>query len=53
MTFDLVIRGGSVIDGTGSHAFTADVAVKDDRIVEIGKVEEKGKKEIEGLGPDR
>ena len=50
MTFDLVIRGGSVIDGTGSHAFTADVAVKDDRIVEIGKVEEKGKKEIEAEG---
>ncbi|MDG2352427.1 MAG: amidohydrolase family protein [Acidimicrobiales bacterium] len=50
MTTDLVIRGGSVIDGTGSPAFTADIAVEDDRIVEIGKVDSKGKKEIDADG---
>ncbi len=50
MTTDLVIRGGSVIDGTGSPAFTADIAVEDDRIVEIGKVDAKGKKEIDADG---
>ena len=50
MTTDLVIRGGSVIDGTGSPAFTADIAVEDDRIVEIGKVEGKGKREIDADG---
>ena len=50
MTTDLVIRGGSVIDGTGSPAFTADIAVEDDRIVEIGKVEDKGKREIDADG---
>jgi len=50
MTTDLVIRGGSVVDGTGSPAFTADIAVEDDRIVEIGKVEGKGKREIDADG---
>src|SRR5215510_13156430 len=36
--FDVVIRGGSVVDGTGAPARRADVAVKGDRIVEIGDV---------------
>ena len=36
--FDLLIRGGSVIDGSGSPARTADVAITGDRIVAVGKV---------------
>jgi N-acyl-D-aspartate/D-glutamate deacylase len=35
---DLVIRGGTLIDGTGAPARTADVAVADGRIVEVGRV---------------
>lgn len=34
--FDLLVRGGSVIDGTGAPACLADVAVRGDRIVEVG-----------------
>lgn len=36
MRADLLIRGGRLIDGTGSAAFAADLAVIDDRIVAIG-----------------
>src|SRR5262245_35420554 len=33
---DLIIRGGTLIDGTGAPARTADVAIRGDRIVAIG-----------------
>ncbi|MDH3680591.1 MAG: amidohydrolase family protein [Acidimicrobiia bacterium] len=36
MTHDMIIRGGSVVDGTGSDPVTADVAVDDGRISRIG-----------------
>jgi len=38
MTIDLVLRGGMVVDGTGSPSRRADVAVSDGRIVAIGAV---------------
>ncbi|HVQ30621.1 MAG TPA: D-aminoacylase [Vicinamibacteria bacterium] len=36
--FDLVLRGGTVLDGTGAPAFTADVAVKGDAIAAVGDI---------------
>jgi len=36
--FDLLIRGGQVLDGSGSPAYTADVGITDDVIVSIGKL---------------
>jgi len=48
--FDLVIRNGSVIDGTGAPARSADVAVRGDRIVAVGVVREKGGVEIDARG---
>jgi len=48
--YDLVIRGGSVVDGTGDAAFTADVAVRDGRIVEVGRVVGRGREEIDADG---
>ena len=39
---DLVIRSGSIIDGTGEPAFTGDVAIKDGKITEVGGVAGRG-----------
>ena len=47
---DMVIRSGSVIDGTGQGAFTADVAIKDGLIVEVGKVSGAGAREVDAYG---
>jgi N-acyl-D-aspartate/D-glutamate deacylase len=38
MPYDLVIKHGMVVDGTGFSRYRADVAIKDGLIVEIGKV---------------
>jgi N-acyl-D-aspartate/D-glutamate deacylase len=48
--FDLVIRNGTVIDGSGAPRFVADVAVQDGRIAEIGKSLAPGKREIDAGG---
>ena len=48
--WDLVIRGGVVIDGTGKPGFEADVAVKDGRITAIGTVRASGQEEIDAKG---
>jgi N-acyl-D-aspartate/D-glutamate deacylase len=47
---DLVIRGGTVIDGSGGDPFDADVAVDAGKIVAIGKVPVKGREEIDARG---
>ena len=47
MSYDLVIRNGTIVDGTGAPRFRGDVAVANDRIVEVGKVSESGKREID------
>ena len=48
--YDLVIRNGTVIDGTGLPAYRADVALSGDRIAAIGRIAERGKEEIDATG---
>lgn len=48
--WDLVIRGGSVVDGSGGKAFEADVAIKDGLIALVGKVAGTGAEEIDARG---
>ncbi len=47
---DLVIRGGTIADGSGGTLFEADVAIRDGRIAEVGKVAAKGRDEIDARG---
>ena len=47
---DLVIRGGTLADGSGNDLYEADVAIKDGRITEVGKVAAKGFEEIDAKG---
>ena len=47
---DVVIRTGTVIDGTGAPARTADVAISGGRITEVGTVSGRGHREVEADG---
>jgi N-acyl-D-amino-acid deacylase len=49
-TYDVVIRHGRVVDGSGNPAFFADVAVKDGRIAAIGRIPGDAKSEIDATG---
>jgi N-acyl-D-aspartate/D-glutamate deacylase len=48
--FDLVIRGGHVIDGSGSPGRVCDVAISAGRIAHVGRVEGRGREEIDAGG---
>jgi N-acyl-D-amino-acid deacylase len=47
---DTVIRGGTIVDGTGAGAFAGDVGIRDGRIVAVGEVDEASRAEIDADG---
>ena len=53
MSYDLLIKNGTVIDGTGAFRRRADVAVKDGKVAEIGKVTDGAARDNRRVGPDR
>ena len=50
MAYDLVIRNGTLVDGTGTPGKRGDVAVSGNRIAAVGEVDGKGKREIDAGG---
>jgi len=48
--YDLIIRGGTIYDGTGAPSFTGDIAIDGDTIVATGKVSGMAKREIDATG---
>ena len=48
--FDVVIRNGLVVDGTGNPGRLADVAIRDGRIVAVGEVSDSGDRELDAEG---
>jgi len=47
---DWLIEGGSVVDGTGSAPFSADVGIRDGRIVAVGSIGEAARERIDARG---
>src|ERR1700759_877947 len=47
---DIVIRGGTIVDGTGTKSFTGDVAIDGEQIVQVGGKAGPGRREIDANG---
>ena len=47
---DVIISGGTIIDGTGRPGYTGDVGIRDGRIVAVGKINEPARETIDATG---
>ena len=50
MSYDLIIRGGRVVDGSGLPSYVADVGIKDGKIAEVGRLKDSAARVIDAAG---
>src|SRR5215510_12954480 len=50
MTYDLLIKNGRIVDGSGTPAFRGDLAVRNGKIAHIGKLRDGAKRTIDADG---
>jgi N-acyl-D-amino-acid deacylase len=50
LSYDLIIRNGTVVDGSGGARYRGDVGISGDRIASIGRVDGRGRREIDAEG---
>ncbi|MYG11183.1 MAG: amidohydrolase family protein, partial [Gammaproteobacteria bacterium] len=50
MAYDLLIKNGVVVDGSGGARYRADVGVRDGRIAAIGRINERAKRTLDAEG---
>src|SRR4051812_15208100 len=48
--YDVVIRNGKIVDGTGNSWFYGDVGIRDGRIARVGRIDGRGDREIDARG---
>jgi N-acyl-D-amino-acid deacylase len=48
--YDLIIRNGTIVDGTGAPGYIGDIAIQGDRIVAVGVVTGSAKRELDAIG---
>ncbi len=48
--YDLIIKNGRIVDGTGKDAFVGDIAIQDGVVAEIGQISGAAKKELDATG---
>ena len=50
MAYDLLIKNGRIVDGSGGPSYRGDVAIKDGKIVEIGKLSGPAARTVDAAG---
>jgi N-acyl-D-amino-acid deacylase len=50
MAYDLLVKNGRIVDGSGMPAFMGDVAVRNGKIVEVGKLSGQATRTIDAAG---
>ena len=50
MAYDLVVRGGTIVDGSGLPRYRADIGVTGSTIAAVGRIDETGHREVDADG---